>query len=355
MRSQGQEGISPESQRYIGYDRIMGNIAWLLIAIVTLDIKLLPRGDANNFPLAVICVLLFIYNVIARYVLRQGYQGRFKTFVDLIVFMSFAVAVSWYTGKTSSPFVSLLYLGLMATALTQGKRITYFMAGLAVTSYTYLAVQENIDFLARSRALESLLQIFPFMLIAHLGAMLAGETEHARQEVERLSLTDEITGFNNMRNFAHLARTQEALAKRNNREFSICMLDADNLKKINDIHGHLAGTELIRHIGSIIGRCVRASDIIARYGGDEFIILFADTPADKALAAVDRIIKTFAATPFAFDDKELSSTLSAGLASFPGDGEDIRTVTARADEALYVSKTSGKNRVTVSGGVRHGA
>ncbi len=348
MSQQVQEGASPDSLRYIGYDRIMGNIAWLLIAIVTLDIKLLPRGDAGNFPLAVICILLFIYNAIARYGFRNGH-GRFKTFLDLIVFMVFAISVSWYTGMTSSPFISLLYLGLMATALTQGKRVTYFMAGLAITSYTYLAIQQNIDFLSRSQALESLLQIFPFMLIAHLGAMLAGETEHARKEVERLSLTDEITGFNNMRNFAHLAKVQEALAKRQNREFSVCMLDADNLKKINDVYGHLAGTELIRHMGRVIGRCVRASDIIARYGGDEFIILFSDTPGDRARIAVERIVDTFSETPFIFDDKPLSSTLSAGLATFPGDGDDLRTVTAKADEALYTSKTSGKNRVTMYG------
>jgi len=356
MIHQSQAGTSPEKLRYLGYDRIMGNIAWLLIAVVTLDIKLLPRGDENNFPLAVICILLFIYNVIARYGFRgQGYYGRVKTFLDLVVFMTFAISVSWYTGKTSSPFISLLYLALMAAALTQGKRITYFMAALAVTSYTYLAVHENIDFLSRSQALESLLQIFPFMLIAHLGAMLAGETEHARQEVERLSLTDEITGFNNMRNFANLAKAQEALAKRYKREFSICMLDADNLKKINDAHGHLAGTELIRHVGRIIGRCVRASDIIARYGGDEFIILFSDTAGDRAIVAVERIVKTFAETPCFFDDKPLVSTLSAGLATFPRDGDDLTSVMAKADEALYASKTSGKNRVTVFGSAKEGS
>lgn len=343
------EKASPENSRYIGYDRVMGKIAWLLIAIVSIDIRLMPRDGSNSIVLAVICVMLFTYNIIARYGIHQRFHGRVKTFVDLIVFMCFAISVSWYTGKTGSPFISLLYLGLMATALTQGKRVTYLMSALAITSYTYLAIQEHIDFLSRSRALESLLQIFPFMLIAHLGAMLAGETEHARQEVERLSLTDEITGFHNMRSFAQLAANHEESSKRYKREFSLCMLDADNLKKINDLHGHLAGTELIRHMGEIIGQCVRAADVVARYGGDEFIILFGNTPRDKAIIAVERIVKTFAATPFLFNGKMISSTVSAGLATFPADGSDVRSVMANADEAMYISKASGKNRVTIHG------
>ncbi|MBI5848212.1 MAG: diguanylate cyclase [Nitrospirae bacterium] len=341
------ENLPSDTLRYKGYDRIIGNIAWLLIAIVALDIKLLSRDDSSSFPLAVICILLFIYNALARYSLRHGFYGRAKTFIDLIIFLLFTIAVSWFTGMTASPFISLLYLGLMAAALTQGKRVTYLMAALTVTSYTYLAVQENVAFLGRSSILESLLQLFPFMLIAHLGAMLAGETEHARKEVERLSMTDEITGFNNMRSFAGLAKTQEALAKRYNREFSVCMLDADNLKKINDANGHMAGTELIRHMGDMIGRNVRATDIVARYGGDEFIILFSETSADLACVAVERIVRSFADTPLLYHGKELSSTISAGIASFPKDGEDVRAVMLKADEAMYASKAAGKNRLTV--------
>ncbi len=345
--TRGTEDLPSETLRYRGYDKIIGSIAWLLIALVALDIKLLPGDDSSSFPLAVICIMLFIYNAVARYGLRAGAYGRTKTFIDLLAFLLFTVAVSWFTGKTASPFISLLYLGLMAAALTQGKRITYLMAALTVISYTYLAVQENVAFLGRGSILESLLQLFPFMLIAHLGAMLAGETELARKEVERLSLTDEITGFNNMRSFTGLATTQEALAKRYKREFSICMLDADNLKKINDANGHMAGTELIRHMGKIIGNNVRAADIVARYGGDEFIILFTETPGDKASIAVERIVTTFAETPFMHNGKELLSTISAGIASFPKNGDDINAIMMRADEAMYASKAAGKNRLTV--------
>ena len=331
-------------QRYKGYDRIMGNISWLLIALVALNIKLAPAEGANMLFLAGLSVLLFFYNLNARYGVFSRKYGVTKIFIDLMVYLSFIVAVCWYTGKVTSPFMSLIYLILMATALTQGRRVTYFMAALAVTSYILLA---SADFLELNYYLTHLIELFPFMLIAHLGAMLAGESEAARREVERLSLTDDVTGINNMRNFSLLADIQEKLAKRYIRSFAICMIDADNLKKINDQYGHFAGTKLIQQVARIISANIRSSDICARYGGDEFVIMFNETDKQEVVSAVDRIVAGMASTPFDFEGNMITSTLSAGLASYPEDGGDVRAIMANADEAMYVSKRAGKNGLTV--------
>ena len=338
-----------EQQRFKAYDRIMGNISWLLIALVTLAIKLMPQASFSSLSfLAIFCMLLFVYNVNARYGFFARNYSQFKIFIDLMVFLVFIVATCWYTGKLTSPFMSLIYLILMATALTQGKRVTYFMAGLAISSYAFLATAHFREF---NFYLSHVLELFPFMLIAHLGAMLAGEAESARQEVERLSLTDDVTGINNMRNFFLLADAQERLARRYERRFAICMIDADGLKKINDQYGHFAGTELIRQVASMITANVRTSDICARYGGDEFVILFNETSKGEVVAAVERIVAGMAATPFPFEGALLSTTLSAGLAGYPEDGPDVKTVMANADEAMYVSKRTGKNRLTLYAGL----
>ncbi len=330
-------------QRFKGYDRIMGSISWLLIALVALDIKLMPTDHSSLVFLALLCLLLFFYNMNARYGLFCNRHSQFKTFVDLMVFLAFIIAACWYTGRITSPFISLIYLVLMATALTQGRRITYLMAGLAITSYILLASDELRDFYSLSRILE----LFPYMLIAHLGAMLAGETESARREVEHLSLTDEVTGMHNMRNFFLLSDVQEKLAKRHGRGFAICMLDADNLKAINDEHGHLAGTELIRQVAAMISSTIRCSDICARYGGDEFVILFNETSKEDVAPTVERILNSMATTPFPFGSEYLTTTISAGLADFPADGSDVKSVMANADTAMYASKRSGKNRLTL--------
>lgn len=330
-------------QRFRGYDRIMGSISWLLIALVALDIKLMPTDQSSLIFLAILCVLLFVYNMNARYGLFCNRYSQFKTFVDLMVFLAFIIGVCWYTGRITSPFMSLIYLILMATALTQGRRVTYLMAGLAITSYILLASVDLHEFYSLARILE----LFPYMLIAHLGAMLAGETESARREVERLSLTDEVTGMHNMRNFFLLSDVQEKLAKRHGRGFAICMLDADNLKAINDEHGHLAGTELIRQVAAMIRSTIRCSDICARYGGDEFVVMFNETSKEDVAPTVERIITGMATTPFPFGSEYLTTTISAGLAEYPGDGTDVKSVMANADTAMYASKRSGKNRLTL--------
>jgi diguanylate cyclase (GGDEF)-like protein len=232
----------------------------------------------------------------------------------------------------------------MATALTQGRRITYFMAGLAISSYILLA---SVDFRELNYYLTHILEVFPYMLIAHLGAMLAGEGEAARQEVEQLSLTDEVTGINNMRNFFLLAGVQERIATRYIRPFAISMIDADGLKKVNDQYGHFAGTALIQQVAKIITDSIRSSDFCARYGGDEFVIMFNETGKQDVVTAVQRIVDAMATTPFDFEGISISTTLSAGLAGYPEDGPDVRTVMANADEAMYASKKNGKNRMTL--------
>jgi diguanylate cyclase (GGDEF)-like protein len=125
------------------------------------------------------------------------------------------------------------------------------------------------------------------------------------------------------------------------------MIDADELKAINDKHGHLAGTQMIRQMAKLITSIIRKSDICARYGGDEFVILFTETDRRDVTAVVERIVAGMAATPFDFEGKKLFTTLSAGIAGYPEDGPDVRTVMANADQAMYESKRTGKNRVTV--------
>jgi diguanylate cyclase (GGDEF)-like protein len=338
--------------RYQAYDRIMGNISWLLIALVSLDIKLLPREDPGILFLAILCIMLFFYNVSVRYGMFSKVHGPLKILIDLLIFLIFIVAASWFTGKITSPFISLLYLVLMITSLTQGRRVTYLMVVLAVLSYIFLGSEGFLAFITAgsnqlSTILGYLLELFPFMLIAHLGAMLSGETENARREVERLSSTDEITGQHNMRHFFFLADVQLKIARRYQKQFAICMLDADNLKETNDRYGHFAGTEMIRHIGAIISASIRETDIAARYGGDEFIIMFTECSREDALLVVQRVLHHIEGEPLTYEGNLLYTTLSAGIAVFPDDGDSVRNLINKADKSLYESKHAGKNRVTV--------
>ena len=337
------EWVSAEVRlRCASYDRMLGVITWLLIALVALDITLLPMDRESALLLTVLCFAFFCYQALSG---RLRLHAELKASLDLVLLLCFVVTVCWFTGKTASPFLSVIYLILMATSLTLGKRITYLMAALAVASYLLLASAQlplsSVEFARR------VIELFPFILIAHLGALLSGEAETARAEVERISLTDELTDLNNMRSFETLALQQERFAVRYQKPYAICMLDTDNLKQVNDRHGHLAGTELIKWTAQIIRDNTRNCDIAARFGGDEFIIMYSDHDKEQILPAVERIVRALAARPFSFEGELIDSTLSAGIASYPEDGSDLRTVIMRADKAMYLSKKLGKNRASV--------
>ena len=337
--------------RYAGYDRIIGIFTWLLIALVSVDIALLPIDRGNALLLTLFCLALFCYKAVTG---RFRPNDQLKISLDLALLLLFTVAVCWLTGKAASPFIAVIYLVLMATSLTLGRGITYLMAGVAMASYTLLASAQSA--LHRSDLAGLLIELFPFMLIAHLGTLFCREAEIARFQVERLSLTDDLTPLNNMRSFQALALQQEKLSKRYHRPFAICMLDSDNLKQVNYRYGHLAGTELIKWTARLILANTRDCDIAARFGGDEFIIMYNDHDKDRILPAVERIVRAVAANPFSFEGELIVATISAGIASFPLDGPDLRSVVKRADEAMYHSKSLGKNRASVfneeAGGMR---
>ena len=339
------------SDRYAGYDRITGLICWLLIALISLYINLLTIDRDSTVLLGVSCIALFGYRSIANRFLPCG---QFKETLDLSVLLSFVFSVCFLTGKTESPFVCVIYLILMVTSLTLGRRITSFMAAGSIAAYLGLALGEA-SFHGTSLT-GRVVVLLPFMLTAHLAALLSGEAESAHAEMERLSLTDDLTDLNNMRSFHNLANQQEKLAKRYRKPYAICMLDSDNLKEINDRHGHLAGTELIKWTARIIGQNTRECDISARFGGDEFIIMYEGHDKEQIRPAVERIVRAMATTPFMFEGHQVRSTLSAGIASFPADGAELRGVIMKADEAMYRSKKQGKNMVSLSGedGARKG-
>jgi diguanylate cyclase (GGDEF)-like protein len=124
------------------------------------------------------------------------------------------------------------------------------------------------------------------------------------------------------------------------------MIDIDELKHINDRHGHAAGSRLIQVVSNSLKNCVRSSDVLARFGGDEFVVMLNHAGNGSARLTAERIRAAIADTSFDVNGQQVSTTASIGIASFPDDVSDAGSVLDKADIALYKSKKTGRNKVT---------
>jgi diguanylate cyclase (GGDEF)-like protein len=163
----------------------------------------------------------------------------------------------------------------------------------------------------------------------------------ARQELERLSLTDGLTGLYNRRHLMAALDTEVRRVKRLNGQFSLLLMDVDHFKRYNDTYGHQAGDEVLRGVAAVIRGTVREVDTAARYGGEEMVAMLPDTTIEGALELAERIRTRLAEEDFPGG----KVTLSIGAATFPEYGETVESLIAGADAALYQAKREGRDRV----------
>ncbi|MBT8342161.1 MAG: GGDEF domain-containing protein [Desulfatitalea sp.] len=166
--------------------------------------------------------------------------------------------------------------------------------------------------------------------------------EHTKQ-IEYLAYHDSLTGLPNRSLFDQLLEQSIKQARRNTRLLAVLFLDLDHFKHINDTLGHNAGDQLLFEVAARIKRCLRESDTVARFGGDEFIVLLSEIDAKDYAFSVARKVIDAVGRPFVFQDRELRVTASVGISTFPDEGLDRQTLTKHADAAMYKVKEEGKN------------
>lgn len=178
---------------------------------------------------------------------------------------------------------------------------------------------------------------------------LMDELKEKNALLEKLAVTDELTGLYNRRHFFESVKEQLALGLRHNFKIACLLMDIDHFKTINDTWGHGAGDDVLRKIGSLLNACKREGELLARFGGEEFIMCLFNTDSESAYRAAERFRNLIKAhdfsTPFY---PELRVTISVGLAVYTQEaGVTIDDLIKAADQALYRSKTEGRDRVTV--------
>jgi diguanylate cyclase (GGDEF)-like protein len=182
---------------------------------------------------------------------------------------------------------------------------------------------------------------------------VAAALENAQlyQRTKELSTRDELTGLFNRRHFFDHLEREIQRARRYRRVFALLMCDLDGFKAYNDTHGHVAGDAVLKEVAALLRASTRRADTVARFGGDEFVILLPEIPKPRATLVAEKIrgaieTHTFATNGATADGK---LTFTCGVAAYPGDAEEGLELLDRADQTLYVGKQAGGNRVIPAG------
>lgn len=175
------------------------------------------------------------------------------------------------------------------------------------------------------------------------------QIQEQNRMLARLARTDALTGLLNRRAMQEQLERELRLFSRGRGTFSILLIDLDHFKAVNDRHGHRAGDRVLMSLAETLSEHVRASDIQARWGGEEFLVLFTGTPLASALPVAEKLRRLFAEHPTRVDETDVHATFTGGLVEVQT-GDTVDSLFARADHALYDGKRAGRNRISTSAG-----
>jgi diguanylate cyclase (GGDEF)-like protein len=173
------------------------------------------------------------------------------------------------------------------------------------------------------------------------------EIEKLHEKLREQAFLDPLTGLNNRRYLSERMTGEIARADRENACLSILIADIDHFKNINDTYGHQVGDKFLVEIAGLLKNHTRGSDIVCRYGGEEFMMVLPGTIAEVAVQRAESFREMCTSIRIPYEDQELKVTLSFGVAAYPVHGKDAEEVILKADKAMYRSKSDGRNRVTL--------
>lgn len=239
---------------------------------------------------------------------------------------------------------------------SKGAAITLFIAALVnITRILYTlksskAISINSDpFMSwHSLIFTTILTVLSMYFFFLNSARIEYDLEIAHQKMIELANTDPLTGLYNRRHFFEHAQREFERAKNHNLSLSILIIDLDIFKQINDQYGHAIGDKVLMHASEVFKTQIRGFDLVARFGGDEFVILLKEVNEKQAQIVAEKIRFHIEENPILHNEMNIPIFLSIGLTSLSTKDEDVNALMRRADGALYKAKELGRNRVVVT-------
>ena len=331
----------------------------LLIPLSSLPFNLVPGESLVGFTITIVGVgLTLCVYLLVRRAHHPPWLGLATSALDVTLvsaaLAAFLVLGEPHTAVNSKVVFEAYFLAIGATCLRYDRRACV-IAGL-VAAAEYLAIVWIAD---TFWVLNDAGQFAPFiygafnwsaqisrLILLLTAALLSFAVVTRTQELLRLSARDPLTGLYNRGYFHDRVSTEVSRARRTGQPLAIAMVDVDHFKSFNDTHGHAAGDQVLNAIAAVLHRSFRTTDVVSRYGGEEFVIAMPDTDLAGATRKLESVRRSIESTPTHTNGaRTVSVTISAGVSSFPGDGANQEELLAVADARLFDAKAAGRNRV----------
>lgn len=254
----------------------------------------------------------------------------------MVLFITVALALS---GGSHGAALGLYLLPVITAALTLGKAATVGQLLLVLVARIALAMHvDGTDVFSLHYALSMVTEAAPLLLVALLTTGLANEAQLANQRLETRQAEDDLTGLLNMDAFSRLLQEEQQLAESRGGNYALLLVDVDELKAVNDRFGPEAGNRALRAVALAIRRSSRSMDLIARYGGDEFLVLVSGASAPIAKVVANRIRHNVFTTTMQFGGALQRVSVGIGTAVFPEQGRELRDLVLAAAKSLERDK-----------------
>jgi diguanylate cyclase (GGDEF)-like protein len=342
-------------------------VAWVRVLVVTLLLfspvyrQIVEPFDLKN-------VLGLVDNLLAlAYALAVYFYLRYRSYTPWVGFLTsamdgalvslllvlYVIMVSPLDGMNDTYNFEVYFLVIMAVSLRQDRRICLLAGSLVVLQYGVLLsyVMTHYDLVAVYRQhpstgeFNTVYQIRRLVLLSSAVLISFLYTSRARALVND-AIHDPLTGLLNRGYFDTLFEHEIERAHRYNHSFAVVMLDADHFKRINDTQGHTVGDAVLKALGQMLRNSVRDSDIVVRFGGEEFVLLLDETDAKTAHAKAEVLrLAVQKAAVILPNHASVDLTISIGIAVYPDDGENAHVLLSCADKRMLRAKQAGRNRV----------
>lgn len=266
------------------------------------------------------------------------------------LYLERTASTDWYSFVSEGAIALALVfiIGFLQTLRHQPKVFQTLYTGFFLLFYAILT--DTLDELYKqplfiTAVCEDLFKVLGYVLIA-CGIKFWSDSQNLHaQQMYKLATTDELTQISTRRHFLQLAEREFERHRRNGLGMAVIMFDLDHFKQVNDCFGHSGGDEALKQFSATMRRSIRQNDILARWGGEEFIAVLVDSDTGTTKQIAERIKRTTEQLSIPYKQQMIQITTSAGVATLQNDDENIKQLIDRADQLLYRAKQTGRNRV----------